>query len=267
MRGKIHLFITVCFVAVLLLAGCHTSKPVARHPSAPHAAPKPVARKTTRQPKFIDNVYMDHHNKTGATAYAIQPKKTPVKPKVQANTEHETAIASTEPKAVFLKETYTPKDIRPAHETYPDERNNRLCKKYAEILEVKPRDIENEYLYRFIDKWYGANYRLGGCDKAGIDCSGFVQRLYDEVYGVDLLRTSVEQFQNCQRIKHSKDAREGDLVFFRINKSKRISHVGVYLMNDFFVHASVSNGVIISNLNEDYYHATFAGIGRIPRGE
>ena len=57
---------------------------------------------------------------------------------------------------------------------------------------------------------------------------------------------------------------EGDLVFFRVN-SKQVSHVGIYLMNNYFVHASTSKGVMISNLNEEYWQKYFEGIGRIPR--
>ena len=56
--------------------------------------------------------------------------------------------------------------------------------------------------------------------------------------------------------------REGDLVFFKIHR-KRISHVGIYLVNNFFVHASLSQGVMISNLNDEYWQRVFAGAGRM----
>ena len=139
-----------------------------------------------------------------------------------------------------------------------------LKQKYAEKLGVKPKNIENIPLYSFIDVWYGTKYRLGGNDRSGIDCSAFARKLYDQVYRIDLLRTAVQQFGNCQRIKRTKDAIEGDLVFFKVN-SKNVTHVGIYLMNDFFVHASTSGGVMISNLNETYWSKYFEGIGRIPR--
>ena len=104
---------------------------------------------------------------------------------------------------------------------------------------------------------------MGGCDASGIDCSGFAQKLYADVYGIDLLRTSAEQFHDCKRIKNTRDAQEGDLIFFII-RGKRISHVGVYLANNFFVHASTSSGVMISNLNEEYWRKHYAGCGRVP---
>jgi hypothetical protein len=137
-----------------------------------------------------------------------------------------------------------------------------IREKYAGIMGVKPKNIENVPLYSFIDTWYGTRYRMGGNDRNGIDCSAFARKLYDRVYRIDLVRTSVEQYDNCKHVK-GKNVREGDLVFFRID-SKRVSHVGIYLMNDYFVHASTSKGVMISNLNEPYWQKYFEGIGRIP---
>ncbi len=250
MRIHILLFTVVCFLLSTVLSGCHTS----------HEA---VAHKTSRQPKFIDDVYINGHNKSNATANAIdparpKPKTKVAEPKVVQKEETDQSEVSVpmekcaiEP--IFKKESFTAKQDR------------EVRKKYAEILGIKPKEITNNTLYEFIDEWYGANYHLGGCSKSGIDCSGFAQKLYGEVYGVDLLRTAMEQFKKCKRIKHSKDAEEGDLVFFHIH-SRHITHVGIYLANDFFVHASTSGGVMISNLNEDYWHKYFAGAGRIPHG-
>jgi len=134
--------------------------------------------------------------------------------------------------------------------------------KYADVLEVLPSQISNVMLYRFIDEWYGVKYRMGGTSKNGIDCSAFVQTLYQYVFGFNLLRTAGMQFGESQYIKSMSDLKEGDLVFFRINTS-RISHVGVYLKNNFFVHSASSKGVSIANLTSDYWNKYFAGGGRI----
>ncbi len=139
---------------------------------------------------------------------------------------------------------------------------NTLQKKYASMLGVLPNMLHNFSLYQFIDEWYGVRYRYGGTDKSGIDCSAFVQRLYEQVFGTDVVRTAFEQFQSVDLMKNINNLREGDLVFFRIHR-KRISHVGIYLVNNFFVHASLSQGVMISNLNEDYWQRFFAGAGRV----
>lgn len=137
-----------------------------------------------------------------------------------------------------------------------------LQRKYAEMLAVSPQDINNMPLYDFIEDWYGVSYRMGGNDKSGIDCSGFAQRLYEQVFGTDLLRTATEQFKTCKMVWDARDLQEGDLVFFKTH-GKRISHVGIYLANNFFVHASTSKGVIISSLNEDYWTRTYAGAGHV----
>ncbi len=140
-----------------------------------------------------------------------------------------------------------------------------LKQKYAKMLGVPPAKITNLTLYRFIDRWYGTHYRSGGCDANGIDCSGFVQKLYSEVYGVDLVRTAMDQFRKCRFIKKPSDAVEGDLVFFSI-RTKNISHVGIYLANNRFVHASTSGGVMISNLQEEYWSRYYVSCGRVPKG-
>jgi len=231
-----HLFIytSSCLLTLLLLTGCHTAKKQA------------VAAKTPDKPKFIADIYMNGHNKSSTTKNAIKPIAKTDK------TKH-----STKPPAADEENTTEDTDTKDVP--------RKMRRKYAELIGVKAKEIDNYPLYRFIDKWYGTNYRLGGSDESGIDCSGFAQKLYGEVYGVDLLRTAMEQFKNCKRVKHSGDAEEGDLVFFK-QRSKRITHVGVYLANDFFIHASTSQGVIISSLKEEYWQKHYAGMGRLPKG-
>ncbi len=144
--------------------------------------------------------------------------------------------------------------------------NNFLNFKYANMLGVLPQVLTNDLLYGFIDEWYGTRYRLGGNSKNGIDCSAFVQRLYERVFNMSIFRTAAEQFSLCNAIWNKDDLQEGDLVFFHI-KTKRISHVGIYLVNNFFVHSSCSNGVMISNLKDSYWQKYFAGAGRVPKGK
>lgn len=147
-----------------------------------------------------------------------------------------------------------------------------ICVKYADAIGVSPKVISNPSLYSFIEEWYGVRYLYGGTDKSGIDCSAFVQQLYQNVFGIDLVRTAFEQFNECTLTHNPDSIAEGDLVFFytitRSRKSKRIrkriSHVGIYLANSYFVHASSSCGVMISSLNEDYWAHKFAGAGQVP---
>ena len=141
-------------------------------------------------------------------------------------------------------------------------RGNTLLSRYASILNVVPTAITNVSLYSFIDEWYGTRYRLGGTDKHGIDCSALMQKIYERVFCINLFRTAVEQFQNAKSVSDPSLLKEGDLVFFHI-RSSRISHVGMYLMNHFFVHASSSHGVMISSLDDKYWQRYYAGAGRL----
>lgn len=140
-----------------------------------------------------------------------------------------------------------------------------LKSRYADVLGVMPNLLTNNILYNFIDEWYGTRYRLGGSDKKGVDCSAFVQKLYEQVFNTTMLRTAVEQFKRCNVTPDKEELKEGDLVFFRSGKKSRVSHVGIYLVNNFFVHSSTSSGVMISNLNEAYWKKKFAGGGKVSK--
>lgn len=144
--------------------------------------------------------------------------------------------------------------------TPPVENSSMLQFRYAMMLDVPVEEITNFSLYHFIDEWYGTRYRFGGTSKSGVDCSSFTQKLYAATFGLEIPRTAVTQYSSCKRISRE-ELREGDLLFFHTTR-KGISHVGVYLGNDRFVHASSSRGVVISNLTESYYVNAYRGCGR-----
>jgi cell wall-associated NlpC family hydrolase len=133
--------------------------------------------------------------------------------------------------------------------------------KYAILLDVPVEEVNDEKLLSFIDSWYGTPYRYGGFSKDGVDCSAFTQVMMSNIYQVPVPRISAEQFNQSKRISR-KELKEGDLVFFKTS-GRTISHVGIYLRNNKFVHASTSGGVMISDLGEDYYSRRFAGSGRV----
>lgn len=134
--------------------------------------------------------------------------------------------------------------------------------KYGQLLDIPVEDVRNFRLYGFIEDWYGTPYRMGGKTKDGIDCSAFTNTLLSAVFQLSLTGTSAQMFEQVKKLRSRSELREGDLVFFRIGH-KRISHVGVYLENDRFVHASTSSGVMISDLNEAYWKRYYAGAGRV----
>jgi hypothetical protein len=112
--------------------------------------------------------------------------------------------------------------------------------------------------------WMGTPYRLGGTTTAGTDCSGFVWVVYNRVYAYSLPRTTRDMAIYSRRIP-ARRLREGDLVFFRTTRRRRISHAGIYLGNGYFIHASTSRGVMVSHLDEPYYARTFAYGGWVRR--
>ncbi|MET0394906.1 MAG: C40 family peptidase [Chitinophagaceae bacterium] len=142
------------------------------------------------------------------------------------------------------------------------ENASALQLKYAVLLNVEVELLDNNALLAHIDDWYGTRYRLGGTTRSGIDCSAFVQAVYLSAFAVPLPRTAREQYQSSHIISAT-ELREGDLVFF--NTTGGISHVGIYLQNNKFIHASSSSGVIISDMYEPYYVRRFVGAGRVEK--
>jgi cell wall-associated NlpC family hydrolase len=132
--------------------------------------------------------------------------------------------------------------------------------KYAGLLNTSPDQLQNRALLDGIDEWYGTPYRMGGATKKGIDCSAFVCAVYLSAFAVTLPRTAKEQYQDTRHISRT-ELQEGDLLFF--NTIGGVSHVGIYLRNNKFVHASTTKGVTISDMFEPYYLQHFIGAGRI----
>lgn len=136
-----------------------------------------------------------------------------------------------------------------------------IASKYAGILGVQKSDIENGRLYAFIDQWMGTPYKFGGLDKDGIDCSGLAQLLEQQVYGINIPRSTSQQINVIKR-KYEDELREGDLVFYDFDGGK-FNHVGVYLQNGYLVHASSTKGVIIIRLHDPAMYSHFSRGGSI----
>ncbi len=130
-------------------------------------------------------------------------------------------------------------------------------------ISIGKHDKENLELFTVAEKWLGVPYRYGGNTKKGCDCSGFVSQVYKAVYGKSLERNSAAiRDKNCSQIRRSQ-LRTGDLVFFKTGSSRKINHVGIYLKDNKFIHASSSKGVIVSSLEEKYYIRTYVCSGRV----
>lgn len=142
--------------------------------------------------------------------------------------------------------------------------NYRKLAKASIILGIDIDYDDNHKLYVEASEWIGVPYKYGGNTKAGVDCSGFVRALYKKIYRTTLCRTAEEQLANdCRKIRRS-SLKEGDLVFFRnSHRSRKVSHVGIYLKDGFFVHASTGCGVVVSSLFQDYYDRMWITGGRV----
>jgi lipoprotein Spr len=142
----------------------------------------------------------------------------------------------------------------------PDEQEG-LAKTYlSQIMGVALSATSNMKLFHFVYDWIGTPYHFGGESRKGIDCSAFTKELYSEVFNLDIKRSSRDIFSMVNPVGRD-DLKEGDLVFFKIH-SRRISHVGIYLGNNKFAHAS-SRGVAISSLDDNYYSRYFYKGGRL----
>jgi cell wall-associated NlpC family hydrolase len=218
--------------------------------------------KLKKSPKFIDNIVLTPQASTDGNDY--NGSESVVMPAKKADTK--TVSVEKADQTVIIK---TDKKISKAslisgmaEETYL-ENCSSLQFKYAILTDQDVEMVTDTALYSFIDNWMGTPYMYGGSTKDGIDCSSFTSTLLQAIFNLSIPRTAKEQYDACVRV-HKNDLREGDLVFFKTQGSRRgVSHVGVYIGNNYFVHSSTSSGVMISNLDEDYFSARFVSGGRL----
>jgi len=223
-----QLFTTIIGL-VALLASCKSLRKITtKDGSSTTTATK---KKTVKKPEFIDGIE--------------------VKPGSVITSKHKTS---------GLKKTpteYAKVDSR----TSNIEKADWLQLKYAIVINTNVETLNNLPLLARIDEWWGTRYCLGGSTKNCIDCSAFSVEIMKNVYGIQLPRTAQEQFNNSEKISID-DLKEGDLVFFQTS-GRAISHVGIYVANNKFVHASTSGGVTITDMDDKYWKARYKGAGRV----
>jgi lipoprotein Spr len=160
--------------------------------------------------------------------------------------------------SVLAAQAQTKNAPTPAAESAEQE---SLAKDYlSQIMGVAVSATSNMKLFHFVYDWIGTPYRFGGSSRRGIDCSAFTKQLYSDVFNLTIRRSSRDIFSMVNPVSKD-DLKEGDLVFFKIH-SRSISHVGIYLGNNRFAHAS-SKGVAISSLDDAYYSRYFYKGGRL----
>jgi cell wall-associated NlpC family hydrolase len=219
---------TLFIFALFLLAGCSAVRPGSRGQSASVTS---TTTSSSGSVQFIDNISVTPSGRQDKTRSAVSPAGSG------------SAAGSSSAAGI---------------ENYP-----ALQFKFAILENATVEELDNTRLLSFMDYWYGAPYRYGGTSRDGIDCSAFAFLLMSSVYGVPSLpRTSKEQYETSRHIRRD-ELQEGDLVFFHtLGRRKAVTHVGVYLRHNKFIHASVS-GVMISDLGDGYYEKHYIGGGRV----
>ncbi|MBU0474756.1 MAG: C40 family peptidase [Bacteroidetes bacterium] len=151
-------------------------------------------------------------------------------------------------------------DIEPIEDN-PVDVNKFLEKstnQYSTSMELSERDkvmIE-------IVKYLNTPYHYGGSDNFGIDCSAFTKNVFLESLNYNLPRTANQQFNEGEKILNKNSLKFGDLVFFNTTKSSYPGHVGIYIGEDLFAHASFSQGVTVSSMESDYFKKRYIGATR-----
>ena len=211
-----------------------------------------------------------------------QPKIKKVKPVVAEIVTTNTNTSTIEfldniavkPGKIYLSKISDSIDAEPApsmakdnFEKMPDnlsdiEKANWLQLKYSIKMDIAVEEINNIPLLTKIDEWWGTPYCLGGSSKGCIDCSYFTLDVMKSTYNINLKRTAAEQYEQSEKINWA-DLKEGDLIFFKTEGRKNITHVGIYLTNNKFAHASTSQGVTISDLTESYWQKRLYSLGRV----
>ena len=225
MRYKVYI---IAVLGLFLLSGC---KSLSRLTSKDQSSPRGQVGSSSSMPRgFLDNI-------------AVLPGEVKVAGvKIAAPT-----VAETEPK----------KNVGITYDAALS-----LPNKYANLLGVAPTSLTNLELLAQMEKWFGTQYCFGGSTDSCIDCSSFTQVILRDVYNVKIPRNSQQQFDASTKIE-TENLKEGDLVFFNtVSASMIITHVGVYVCNNKFVHASTSKGVTINDLSEKYFAKAYRGAGR-----
>ncbi len=148
-------------------------------------------------------------------------------------------------------------------EDQQDQRESRLPGREEDNRrEIVRPDFVHRNLLNIINSYVGTPYRFGGDSRYGMDCSGFIKTVFLEAYRLELPHNSTQLYQISDAVSED-DLRVGDLVFFDTNFNNQINHVGIYVGENSFAHASSTRGVVISKMSKQYYQRRFVGAGRV----
>jgi len=252
---SIHIFKPVVVLFIISIYSCSSVKEsIIYQEFMPTHQSDMLCLKTTEQKA----VFSDKED--AKDLYVIQ------EPDMQENISENTSVSE----AIELSESVAENPVNDSKKTFyeysslDDIIDLQFYKKYSKIFGINFDGTENPELIISVAEWLDTRFKMGGCSKDGIDCSCLVKSVYKDVYSIELNRTTISIFNDNALIPVKKeDLQEGDLIFFK-TKGDEISHVGIYLKNNQFIHASQSQGVIISSLNGKYYRERFVSGKRVP---
>ena len=139
---------------------------------------------------------------------------------------------------------------------------DKFVKEKRETLTSTKGLTSREKIMLEIVRYLNTPYKYGGNNNSGIDCSAFTQNVFSKSINYKLPRTARQQFEEGEKISNKHLLRFGDLVFFDTTKDSYPGHVGIYLGEDLFAHASFSKGVTISSLQSSYFKTRYVGARR-----
>jgi len=244
LKNKIYVFICMGLVASSL-ASCSSIKSISSNVQAK------AQQLTAKKP--VNETINKGTNTGGEIEFLTNISVTPGKIYIK----NESDVLSTEPVTTGA----TNYEKMPSNLTEV-EKLNWLQLKYSIKMDIAVESIVNIPLLQKIDEWWGTPYSLGGSTKNGVDCSYFTLDVMKNIYNVNLKRTAAEQYEQSTKIEWN-DLKEGDLIFFKADGRRNISHVGIYLANNKFAHASTSQGVTIGDLADPYWQRRLYSLGRV----
>lgn len=253
---------------IFFVAGCNSMRQLGFSNTKQNNSTSSVTTQDQQQKntetKFLDNI--SSSNQPVSNIQTNTSNNSLQSPKKKSAGPSENAINSTSTLSNTLSKETDPNTANTINTSSNNSNVAALQMKYAAMLNTDITQIQNLKLFEFIDDWYGTRYCMGGTTKECIDCSAFVQSLFAAVYGISLPRISKDQYKATRRISTTQ-LKEGDLLFFHTTGRRRgVTHVGIYLANNKFVHSSVSGGVKISDMYEPYYLKHLINAGRIKGG-
>ena len=128
--------------------------------------------------------------------------------------------------------------------------------------DITENGIEKSLMMESVMDWLGTKYRFGGDSRRSIDCSAFTRRIFRETMDIELPRTARYQYKIGEKIARE-DLQFGDLVYFKTRSYAVVTHIGIYLADNIFVHAGRRDGVSFASLENGYYNRKYRGARRL----